>query len=218
VNTDYVNAILVSGPPGIGKTWTIDGILDRQRMSDTNPIQYTRSTGKITPLAFFYHLRSNCSPDSVLFFDDADSILHDPNSLNLLKAASERTRQRVIQYNSTQVSEGTVVFEGKIIIATNIEFSKNPHYEAVLDRFHVYNMEISYQEKLAKIWEISEATSEEEDMEKSLEVLKYMLEMEGKINTNKVTIRTFVKLRELRSLMPVGWKRFAELSKTYFAK
>jgi Cdc6-like AAA superfamily ATPase len=84
VKTDYVNTILVSGPPGIGKTHTIDNILSDYESSETHPIRYNRLSGKITPLAFYNMLKENATVQSVNFFDDADTILSDPISLKMV--------------------------------------------------------------------------------------------------------------------------------------
>jgi hypothetical protein len=217
VNTTYVNTVLVSGPPGIGKTYTVDNNLQKRSEQSENPIRYRRVSGKITPLAFYNCLVENSSFDSVLFFDDADTILSDQISLNLLKEASEKRAQRTISYNSSRgPNSPTTVFDGKIIIATNIQISKSPHYAAVADRFHTFDMDISYREKLAKIHEIAENfTTPLVSRAINNDIVNFLAEKEEELDTDKITIRTFVKLQELAVLMPLKWKRFAEISNTY---
>lgn len=214
VNTNVVNALLASGPPGIGKTYTIDEILLNESENEQRPIQYKRVSGKITPLAFYELLCANSGPDCVIFFDDADSILVEPISLNLLKSATEKRPQRVITYNSTRLDNKSTVFEGKIVIATNVRFARNPHFAAIVDRFHVFDMSVSYMEKLAKIYDIAKKDKEHLDLSKK--VIDYLAEKEEVVNQDKITIRTFIKLRELAELMPEKWQRFAALSGTYF--
>lgn len=211
-----VNAALVAGPPGIGKTWTIDGILNLRSMDEEKPINYTRISGKITPLAFYNTLMAHSSADSVLFFDDADSVIFNTDSLNLLKAATEKRAQRVVTYNSTKLDDTSFVFEGKILIGTNVRFSQNAHFMAIVDRFHVYDMDISVEEKLAKIFHIAYNT-EPDTRDIAIETLKFLASMREQLNEDRLTIRTFVKLKELAQIMPTRWQRFAVISNTYLA-
>lgn len=215
IDTNYVNSVMIVGPPGIGKTYTVNKILLAQSEDEDKPIVYKKTSGHITPLAFFNTLTAHSSPNSVLFFDDADSIISDQTSLNMLKAASERTAQRTVEYNSTRMDKTQVVFEGKIIIATNKDMSKNPHYHAVVDRFHVFDLRVSYKEKLAKIYEIATMNKTDEERAVSDSIISFLFDKETEVDHDKITIRTFVKLEELTRLMPTRWKRYAELSGTY---
>jgi len=217
VRTKYVNTVLVTGDPGIGKTFTIDKNLQEHSEDSDNPIRYRRVSGKITPLAFYQTLVENSAFDSVLFFDDADTILMETVSLNLLKEASEKRSQRTISYNSSRSTNAPItVFDGKIVIATNKKISQNPHFEAVTDRFHVFDMNVTYLEKLAKIHDIAEKfATPMVSKEDNAEIIKFLADKAKSINTDKITIRTFVKLQELKVLMPMKWKRFAEISGTY---
>ena len=213
IQTDTVNAIIVSGQPGIGKTYTIDKILHEQSLSEVRPITYRKKSGKITPLAFYEFLVANSTKDCISFFDDADSILTEDTSQNLLKQASEKRRQRIISYDSTKLDVTQVPYNGKIIIATNVQYSSSPHYEAIVDRFHCYDMKISFQEKLAKLFDIVERDNEESEI--GIEVLFFLLDKQKYIIPEKLTLRTFIKLKELAILMPGKWQRFVELSGTY---
>jgi len=217
IQRDTVNAIIISGPPGIGKTFTIDGILDEQSRNFERPITYNKKSGKITPLAFYDFLVANAGKNCISFFDDADSILTEPTSLALLKQASELRKQRIISYESTKLDITQVPYNGKLVIATNVQYSSNPHYEAIIDRFHCYDMRVSYQEKLAKLFDIVEKDTE--DQEVSKEVLLFLLKKQKEIEPSKLTLRTFAKLKELAQLMPRSgprnWQRFVEISGTY---
>jgi hypothetical protein len=219
ITTDLINTLIVSGSSGVGKTYNINRLLQRQSEDESNPIKYRKVTGKITPLAFFNVLYENSTYDSVCYFDDADSILSEETSLNLLKEASEKVPQRVVSYLSTKMGEGkgTTTFDGKIVISTNIKISKSAHLMAVYDRFHVMELNISYLEKLAKIQDIVDKSAPEH-RDVNREVLKFLVENESILETDNVTIRTFIKLQELARLTPKNWRRIAEVSETYFTE
>ena len=69
-----INTIIFCGPSGIGKTYTIDKILQARSENEASPIHYKIITGKITARAFWDHLVENSTYDCVTFFDDADFI------------------------------------------------------------------------------------------------------------------------------------------------
>ena len=140
--------------------------------------------------------------------------------MNLLKEASEKVPQRIISYLSTRQGEGkgsNTTFDGKIVISTNIKISKSVHLMAVYDRFHVMELNISYLEKLAKIQDIVDKSAPEH-REVNQEVLNFLVENENILETDNVTIRTFIKLQELARLTPKNWRRIAEVSETYFTE
>lgn len=210
-----VNTFLVSGTPGVGKSYNLEGILDKYEEEGT--INYTRVSGRITPFAFYEALHANASRKNVLFFDDCDSILWDDTSLNILKAAAELKKTRTISWMSSRNTlDQQFVFEGKILIATNIRMRDNPHFDAVMDRFHVYELDVSLEEKLAKIRDIA-ANSEElrEFCDDSLldRLIGFIMDRREIINQDKMTIRTFMKLAELSNLLPDDWERYAEVGR-----
>lgn len=214
VNTNRVNSLLISGPSGIGKTYTIDKVLTEYSEDLENPIKYSKLNGKITPLSFYNMLKENSDEECVLFFDDSDSILTNPISLNMLKAASEKTSRRTVSYVSSKFDATSFVFEGKIVIATNQRISKNEHFKAVVDRFHVYDMNISMTEKLAKIIDISKAENDFTD-DINQKAIQFLMKNIDSINPDRFSLRTFIKLRELIELMPDSWEEYQKISGTY---
>jgi len=76
-------ALIVSGPAGLGKSYTIEKRLNEWDPSEINHTivkGYVRATGLVKLL---YQYRE---AGQVIVFDDADSIFFDDISLNLLKA------------------------------------------------------------------------------------------------------------------------------------
>lgn len=215
VDKDYINTVLVSGPPGIGKSYNIDYLLSERQEREENPIRYIKYNGHVTPKAFFDKLKDNQSSDCVVLFDDADSVITDEDCVNILKAASERTKRRHISWVTSSSRQEGFDFEGKIVIATNIVVSQSPHLDAIKDRFHLFNMDVTYEQKLAKIEEIAKSSSDPDQLKVNKEILRYLHERKDIINSDKITIRTFKKLQEVAMLMPEDWKRFVEVSGTY---
>jgi hypothetical protein len=147
-----INTVIVCGPSGIGKTYTINKILQDRSENEAAPIRYKNITGKITTRAFWDHLAENSTYDCVTFFDDADFIFHDPACISLLREALEKYTQRIINYRTARSKgDSCVTFDGKIIVSTNLRIGSSPHLNAVKDRFHILNIEVTFLERLAKI-------------------------------------------------------------------
>lgn len=211
-----VNSVIISGNPGIGKTWNI--IKKLEQLSEELDIRFNKFSGSITPLAFYQQLSDYSTNKDILFFDDCDDILYNSTSLNILKAASDLGRSRHVSWvtsRDTGVSK-QFTFEGKIIIATNTSIKNNPHYRAIEDRMHVYNIQVTLEEKLAKIVDIAYNSEDIKDLIGVVpidRVLEAILSRADKIDPDKLSIRTFVKILELTNLLPNDWESYMELGK-----
>ena len=140
-----INTVIVCGPSGIGKTYTINKILQDRSENEAAPTRYKNITGKITARAFWDHLAENSTYDCVTFFDDADFIFHDPACIGLLREASEKYTQRIINYRTARSKgDSCVTFDGKIIVSTNLRIGSSPHLNAVK-----VNIEVTFLERLA---------------------------------------------------------------------
>ena len=149
-----VRALVVSGPAGLGKSFTVENKLETW---DPSAINHTIIKGYVRAPGLFKLLYAHRSPGQVLVFDDADAIFADDTSLNLLKAACDTTERRVISY----ITEGSLIdeetaerlpksfhFEGTIVFITNIDFEAQierghkfaPHMQAMVSRAHYIDL------------------------------------------------------------------------------
>jgi len=147
-------ALIVSGAPGIGKSFGVEKILkDHDPSGESYEIVrgYTRATGLIKLLYRYRH------DGNIIVFDDADSAVNDDIALNLLKAVADTTDRRIVSW----LSEGTLIdeetaervprsfeFNGSVIFLTNLDFegmvNKNhklsPHLQALMSRSHYLDL------------------------------------------------------------------------------
>lgn len=144
----HVRALVVSGAPGTGKSYTIDGLLESAK--DRNKIRYESvKGGQVTGINLYKLLFRMQNENDIILMDDSDSIYNDETTLNLLKGATDSTARRVLSW----LSESAVLkaediptqfeYKGSIIFITNKDFQAIvdadksilvPHLQAFMSR------------------------------------------------------------------------------------
>jgi hypothetical protein len=147
-------SLVVSGPAGLGKSFTVEKALESWDPSSDN---HTVIKGYVRAPALYKLLYSHRNAGQVLVFDDADSIFFDDVSINLLKGACDTTERRILSYMTETglVDEETAErlprsfqFDGTIIFITNYDFDAMidrghklaPHLQAIISRSHYIDL------------------------------------------------------------------------------
>jgi hypothetical protein len=94
-----VRAMIVSGPPGVGKSYGVEKIVEAACLFDKISGKRLRAEvvkGSATALGLYQTLYKYSDKNCVLVFDDCDSILLDDVALNLLKGALDSGKKRKI--------------------------------------------------------------------------------------------------------------------------
>jgi len=147
-------SLIVSGPAGLGKSYTVEQKLtawDPSQLNHTIVKGYVRATG-IFKLLYQYRL-----PNQVIVFDDADSIFFDESALNLLKTVCDSTERRKVSWMSqavfideetSEIIPHQFEFDGTIIFISNYDFDAMidrghklaPHLQALVSRSHYIDL------------------------------------------------------------------------------
>ena len=112
VSTSKVRAMIVSGPPGIGKSYGVERALEKRSMFDDIANQASKFEvvkGAMSPIGLYKKLYEHSAKGHVVCFDDCDAILYDDLALNLLKAALDTGKKRTLHWNTesrTLMAEG----------------------------------------------------------------------------------------------------------------
>ena len=112
VSTSKVRAMIVSGPPGIGKSYGVERALEKRSMFDdiaNNARKFEVVKGAMSPIGLYKKLYEHSAKGHVVCFDDCDAILYDDLALNLLKAALDTGKKRTLHWNTesrTLMAEG----------------------------------------------------------------------------------------------------------------
>ena len=152
-----VRAMIVSGPPGVGKSHGVEKVLGKHDLIATlgdKPPKYQVVKGAMSAIGLYCKLYNYADKDNVLVFDDCDSVFSDELSLNILKAALDSKKNRTIHWNTDSFklrNEGvpdSFDFKGGAIFITNIKFDNvkskkmRDHLEALESRCHYIDLTI----------------------------------------------------------------------------
>lgn len=224
-----IRALVVSGPPGVGKSFGVERIIDKASMIDQlkdRPLRCEVIKGAITPISLFTKLYKFSDSNNVLVFDDCDSVFADEQTLNLLKGALDTGKNRKISWlaeSHVLRNEGipdTFNFNGSIIFLTNLNFANvkskrmQDHLAALESRCHFIDLKInSTRDKVLRIRQtINDGMLDSFDFEgnEKEEVLEFI-----ETNSNKLrelSLRTAIKCAQLRQSFPGDWLDFAKTS------
>lgn len=147
-------AVIVSGPAGLGKSYTVE-----QELADWDPNanNHTIIKGFVRATGLYKTLYNFREAGQVIVFDDSDSIFFDDVALNLLKAVCDTTEKRRVSW----LTEGVMIdedsgervprsfeFNGTILFITNYDFDAMidkghklaPHLQALMSRAHYIDL------------------------------------------------------------------------------
>ena len=226
-----VRAMIVTGPPGVGKSFGVEEVLSKHDLladvaNNSKLKKYEVVKGAMSALGLYSKLYEYKDAKSILVFDDCDSVLQDELSLNILKAALDSSKKRTIHWNTdsrllrTEGVPNSFEFKGGAIFITNIKFENvrskklQDHLGALESRCHYLDLTIDTErEKMLRIEQIVEdgmLNSYEFTVAEHKELIDY-------ININKkklreLSLRTVLKIADLRKSFPTKWQSVAEVT------
>jgi|SaaInlV_120m_DNA_3_1039746.scaffolds.fasta_scaffold03942_10 hypothetical protein len=220
-----VRAMIVSGPPGVGKSHGVEEVLERYKTLEAlgGEKKFDVIKGAMSPIGLYCKLYKNSAKNNVVVFDDCDSIFNDELSLNILKAALDSKPKRTISWNTDSFklrNEGVpdqFNFEASAIFITNLKFDKvkgklREHLEALESRCHYMDLTIDTdRDKMLRIRQVIQ--------DGMLNAYKLSDEVKSDIvefvdvNKNRLrelSLRTVLKVADLAIAFPNNWEAYAE--------
>ena len=220
-----VRAMIVSGPPGVGKSHGVEEVLDRYAMMEQLGAGKTHEVikGATSAIGLYCKLYKMADKGKVVVFDDCDSIFADELSLNILKAALDSKKTRTIHWNTDSFklrNEGvpdSFRFEASAIFITNLKFDKvkgklREHLEALESRCHYMDLTIdSDKDKILRIKQVVQdgmldAYSLDDEVKE--EIMEFV--DANKKRLRELSLRTVLKVADLAMSFPDKWEAFAE--------
>jgi len=231
VKKGEVRAMIVSGAPGVGKSFGVEKVLAPHALmsdiaNDSKLKKFEIVKGAMSAIGLYKKLYEYSDRKCILVFDDCDSVLLDDIALNILKAALDTSKKRTISWNTDSrslIAEGvpnSFEYKGGAIFITNINFANikskklQDHLAALESRCHYIDLTIhTERDKMLRIKQIvgdgmlkdyEFSTAQEAELVEFIDVNKKRL--------RELSLRTVLKAADLIKSFPQRWQRVAEVS------
>ena len=223
-----VRGMVVTGPPGVGKTYGVEQVLEKDSLFDvmaSRPVRHTFIKGAMSALGLYAKLYEYKDSKNILVLDDCDSILWNEDALNILKAALDSCKKRRISWNTDSNllrREGVpsqFEFNGSVIFITNLKFDNmrstkiRDHLDAIMSRCHYLDLTLdTTRDKIMRIKQIARdgglfdtkgLTKIQEE-----EIIEFMIEKQDRLR--EVSLRMAQKIADLRNMDKNRWKVLTE--------
>ena len=222
-----IRAMIVSGPPGVGKSFSVEREVEKATLLDQLAGKRLRAEvvkGSATPIGLYQTLYKYSDTNCMVVFDDCDSILLDDVSLNLLKGALDSGKKRKISWlseSSTLRREGIpdqFEFKGSVIFITNLKFDGmksqklKDHLEALQSRCHYLDLTLdTMRDKILRIRQIAKSGElfDGYDFDECVqdEIVDFMDANKNRLR--EMSLRMATKIADLRKSFPLRWKALA---------
>ena len=223
-----VRGMVVTGPPGVGKSFGVEQVLEKNSLFDKiagKKLRFGIEKGAASAIGLYKLLYNYADAGNVLVLDDCDTVLYDETSLNLLKAALDSSKKRRLSWNTDSSllrREGipdSFEFKGSVIFITNLRFDKvrgkiKDHLDAIMSRCHYLDLTMdTAREKLLRVKQIVadgmledyKFTKAEQD-----EIVDFMIDNQARLR--EVSLRMCTKIADLRQSQSDRWMRMAEVT------
>ena len=223
-----VRGMVVTGPPGVGKSFGVEQVLEKNSLFDKlagNKLRFEVIKGASSAIGLYKVLYQNADKNNVLVLDDCDTVLYDETSLNLLKAALDSSKKRKLSWNTDSAllrREGipdTFEFKGSVIFITNLKFDNvrgkiKDHLDAIMSRCHYLDLTMdTMREKVLRCKQIvADGMLNEYQFNQAEQddIMDFMFDNKDKMR--EISLRMVTKLADLKKSMGDRWKRTAEVT------
>jgi hypothetical protein len=148
----------------------------------------------------------------VIVFDDCDSVLKDPVSLNLLKGALDSYSRRIISWRADLRDDDlptTFEFKGRVIFISNL--SSNQIDQAIITRSMAVDLSMTPQQKIERMKFILDSDEFMPEFPRAMKLDALNLINSLRDTVKELSLRTLIQVTKIRKANPNGnWKSLAE--------
>ena len=229
-----VTGLVISGPPGIGKSFGVIEVLERENQlfktmrtlstSSAHTDMFEVVGGTASNLHLYMKLYLHRDKGQVLVLDDSDVILFDEECLGTLKTVLDTGKRRRISYlkESRTLEDEDIPkqfdFHGSVIFLTNLDFEKTKnskiktHLEAIMSRCHYMDMAIdTNRDKILRIKQIvgdGMLNEYQFDEDTIVTIIQYIEDNQDFLR--ELSLRMVIKIARLVKADPLLWEKDVE--------
>ena len=144
-------------------------------------------------------------------FDDCDSVLKDPVSLNLLKGALDSYSRRIISWRADIRDEDlptSFEFKGRVVFISNLSSSQID--QAIITRSMAVDLSMSTKQKVERMRFIMESPDFMPGIDKQFKVDAITLVDLLQDKVKELSLRTLIQVTNIRANAGSNWRDLAE--------
>lgn len=215
-------SVVVTGPGGLGKSFTVTKALADCGMTDVSLLEdfavgtvlKTAKTFRVikgysTPKGLYRTLYEN--KDGVIVFDDCDSVLKDPVSLNLLKGALDSYSRRIISWRADIRDEDlptSFEFKGRVVFISNLSSSNID--QAIITRSMAVDLSMTNKQKIERMKHLLASGEFMPEFDKTIKTDAMSLIERLQDSVKELSLRTLIQVTKIRQSAGKNWANLAE--------
>jgi len=215
-------SVVVTGPGGLGKSFTVTKALVDCGMQDVSLLEdfavgtilKTAKTFRVikgysTPKGLYRTLYEN--KDGVIVFDDCDSVLKDATSMNLLKGALDSYSRRIISWRADIKDEDlptSFEFKGRVIFISNLASSNID--QAIITRSMAVDLSMTNKQKIERMQHLLASGEFMPEFDKTIKADAMGLIERLQDAVKELSLRTLIQVTKIRQSAGKNWANLAE--------
>lgn len=215
-------SVVVTGPGGLGKSFNVISSLQKNGLSDITLLDEFEVGSSVSTAKSFLVVKGHSTAKGlyrtlyenrrgVIVFDDCDSVLKDPISLNILKSALDSYDRRIISWRADLRDEDlptSFEFKGRVIFISNMSASQLD--QAIISRSMVVDLTMTNQQKVDRMkFLLSQPDFMSEysmkDKNDAMNLIEALMD-----RVKELTLRTLIQVTKIRKSAGSNWKNLAE--------
>ena len=215
-------SVVITGPGGLGKSYTVSKTLEANGFKDISLLDGVYDVGARMPSNKYIVVKGHSTPkglyrllfenkDGVIVFDDCDSVLKDPVSLNLLKGALDSYSRRIISWRADIRDEDlptTFEFKGRVVFISNLSSSQID--QAIITRSMAVDLSMTTQQKIDRMRHIMDSGEfmPEANNQHKVDAIQLVDELQDRVK--ELSLRTLIQVTKIRASAGANWRNLAE--------
>ena len=210
---------VVTGEGGLGKSFTVMKALRDAGLRDVSELPI----GEVIPPRGCFRVVKGFSTakglyrilfenqNSIIVFDDCDSILKDPDALNLLKGALDSYDKRYITWNTSINDDGlprSFEFKGGVVFVSNMAADKIS--QAIRSRAMNVDLSMTTDQKIERMETIMRSDEFMYDVPMPFKIESLELIRKNKDTASEISLRTLINVTKIRNSGNSNWESLAK--------